>query len=370
MPVYCIGSFCLLLNFFVLEIVGGRCRRNGTKSSLGEHLNTPIGIPSKDCAFARQHCHREQADFRVSTSHLSKKEMDGITMFRPEIRCEMNWMLQTALAEAAGGAAAGVVADSVLYAVDSAKVRQQSTPMQGTAGNYRILFRGMVPTIALGSVPVFGTFFLLYAPLRETLHHSEYQSLLPLASAACAVPATLVGIPSDVIKKRLVLGVDPNVYAAINHITADRGWRGLFAGFQVNLIRDIPFAAVKVGLYETFAGYYKEWNGQTRKDLIKPQGAAICGVASGIACAVLTCPLDCINTRIKDGSTTSTSILEVGKQIVKQHGISALFRGVIMRSIVLGIGSSIFWPIQRSTAHWLQPDYQDDPDFHDRLEDF
>jgi solute carrier family 25, member 38 len=280
-------------------------------------------------------------------------------------------LLETAMAEAAGGAVAGIVADSVLYAIDSAKVRQQSEPVKasGGGGGIRILFRGMAPTILLGSVPVFGTFFLLYAPLREMLHYSEYQSLLPLASAVCAVPATLVGIPSDVIKKRLVLGVDPNFMAAIQHVTADRGWKGFFAGFQVNLIRDIPFAAVKVGLYEMFAAHYKSWNGQSTKDRITAQGAVICGVASGVACSILTCPLDCINTRIKDGSTTSTSIWEVGKQIVKKHGVSALYRGVVMRSIVLGIGSSIFWPIQRSTAHWLQPDYKEDPNFHDRLED-
>jgi Mitochondrial carrier protein len=279
-------------------------------------------------------------------------------------------LFHTAFAEAAGGAAAGVVADSVLYAIDSAKVRQQSEPVKSSGGGIRILFRGMAPTILLGSVPVFGTFFFLYAPLRELLHDSKHESLLPVASAVCAVPATLVGIPSDVIKKRLVLGVDPNVMAVIQHVTTDRGWRGLFAGFQVNLIRDIPFAAVKVGLYETLSTYYKSWNGQSKKDPIAPQGAALCGVASGVACAILTCPLDCINTRIKDGSIKSTSIMEVGKHIVTKHGVSALFRGVLMRSIVLGIGSSIFWPIQRATAHWLQPDYEDDPNFHDRLEDF
>ncbi|KAG7368054.1 mitochondrial carrier protein [Nitzschia inconspicua] len=279
-------------------------------------------------------------------------------------------LLQIALAEAAAGATAGVIADSVLYAIDSAKVRQQSEPVKSSGSGIRILFRGMVPTILLGSVPVFGTFFLLYAPLREIIHHSQCDSMLPLASAVCAIPATLVGIPSDVIKKRLVLGVDHNVMAAVHHVTIERGWRGLFAGFQVNLIRDIPFAAVKVGLYETFASYYKILNGQSKLDPIAPQGAAICGVLSGVSCSILTCPLDCINTRIKDGSTTSTSIVEVGKQIVTKHGVSALYRGVVMRSIVLGIGSSIFWPIQRSTAHWLQPDYQEDPTFHDRLEDF
>jgi hypothetical protein len=278
----------------------------------------------------------------------------------------MNWMLQTALAEAAGGAAAGVVADAVLYAIDSAKVRAQTAPVKGADG-FRILFRGIIPTILLGSVPVFGTFFFIYAPIRETLHHSDYEYFLPVASSICAVPATIIGIPSDVIKKRLVLGIDANVISALNHIMADRGWRGLFAGWHVNLVRDLPFAAVKVGLYETFVSHYKNWYGLSKRDPIPPLGAAICGVASGVACAIVTCPLDVINTRIKSGETTSTSILRVGKQIVANQGIPALFRGVAMRSIVLGIGSSIFWPIQRSISHLLQPDY--DPNFHDRLEE-
>jgi hypothetical protein len=230
----------------------------------------------------------------------------------------------------------------------------------------------MVPTIMLGSVPVFGTFFFLYAPAREYLHSQHLDSMLPVASAVCAVPATIVGIPSDVIKKRLVLGIDPNLVQAIRHVTTGpNGWRGLFAGYHVNLIRDLPFAAVKVGLYEQFASTYKSWHGLAKRDLIPPEGAAICGVSSGVACAILTCPLDCINTVIKSNeSHGSTSIIQVGKQIVTKHGVRALFRGVTMRSVVLGIGSSIFWPIQRTTSHYLQPDYNVDPNFHDRLEEF
>lgn len=283
-----------------------------------------------------------------------------------------SWLLRTAIAESAGGAAAGLVADSVLYAVDSAKVRAQSTPApsaSSSSGSIRILFRGIVPTVALGSVPIFGTFFFLYAPIREILHHSDYQHCLPLASAICAIPATIIGIPSDVIKKRLVLGIDSNVFAAVSHVTADRGWRGLWTGWHVNLGRDLPFAAVKVGLYELLMSSYKSLYGMDKRDVISPQGAAMCGVASGVGCAILTCPLDVINTRIKSGEASSTSIVEVGRQIVSKEAASALFRGVAMRSIVLAIGSSIFWPIQRSVAHSLQPDYEDDPNFHDRLEE-
>ena len=75
------------------------------------------------------------------------------------------------------------------------------------------------------------------------------------------------------------------------------------------------------------------------------------------------------HAQVPNESHGSTSIIQVGQQIVTKHGMKALFRGVLMRSIVLGIGSSIFWPIQRTTSHYLQPDYID-PNFHDRLEEF
>ena len=132
-------------------------------------------------------------------------------------RCEadishtMGRLVQTALAESAGGAVAGIVADSVLYAIDSAKVRAQHKSVSSLSiGNSSILFRGLAPTVLLGSLPVFGTFFLFYAPLRVTLQEHGYDHLIPIASTVCAVPATLVGVPADVIKKRLVLGIDPS----------------------------------------------------------------------------------------------------------------------------------------------------------------
>jgi hypothetical protein len=66
---------------------------------------------------------------------------------------------EIAWTEAAGGAAAGAVADGVLYGIDSAKVRAQSTPV-GNPSDIRILFRGMGPTILLGSVPVFARYVI------------------------------------------------------------------------------------------------------------------------------------------------------------------------------------------------------------------
>jgi hypothetical protein len=260
--------------------------------------------------------------------------------------------LQSALAEAAGGATAGAIADGVLYGIDSAKVRAQSEPIAGSG--IKVLYRGFLPTILCGSVPVFGTFFLLYAPLRDGLKKNNRTELLPLASAICAVPATIIAVPSDVLKKRLVLGLDDTVSSALRHAMQQRrGIGGLFAGWQVNIIRDIPFAGVKIGLYEWFAYEYCQFYRMEDSEGISAVGASICGVTSGVCCAILTAPLDVINTRIKAGTSQYTSILKVASEIVGREGVSALFRGVAMRSVVLGVGSSIFWPIQRTVAHTL-----------------
>jgi hypothetical protein len=352
-------------------------------------------------------------------------------------------LVPLALCEAAGAAVAAVIADTVLYAIDSAKIRAQSlSSSQPTAAmtfgaasgyssyfkknNLQILFRGLVPTVLFGSVPVFGTFFLLYAPLKQTLlvqydddddmesssflSSSSLSLLLPLLSGLCAIPATLMGVPADVLKKRLLCDTtnntnyDGKIRTALAHIAASphaQGslLRGLFTGWHVNLIRDIPFAVVKLGLYEWFVeqcyqrqcfvhlpkngtGYNHNNGGNVpgannnnisnhqdhhyhqphKKHPISATGAAICGVASGVCCAIVTCPLDVINTRIKAGvdllggggsGSGGASIRRVAMDIVATQGSAALFRGVVLRSVILGLGSCIFWPLQTTIATWL-----------------
>ena len=275
----------------------------------------------------------------------------------------------TALTEAVGGAVAGAIADTVLYGVDTAKIRHQQAQ---TGGNVASLYRGLAPSILLGSVPVFGTFFLLYAPVRDVIME-RYQrpEWLPVASAVCAVPATLISVPADVLKKRLVLATEPvTAPQAIKELIKARGF---FAGWHINLIRDLPFAAVKVSLYEVMVQYYLAYvqaptvsddsNNDGGKPKISPLGASLCGVASGVVCGVVTCPLDVVNTSIKAHANEGRprpSLWTEGYRIVQQNGTTALFRGAGLRAVILGLGSSIFWPIQQGVAQsWgadtLQP---------------
>ena len=62
--------------------------------------------------------------------------------------------------------------------------------------------------------------------------------------------------------------------------------------------------------------------------------------AAGTACAANKSAEKLFRTSsIHRQTQQSTSILYVGRSIVAKEGISALFRGVLMRSFVLGVGS-------------------------------
>lgn len=164
------------------------------------------------------------------------------------------------------------------------------------------------------------------------------------ASIVAAVPSSLVAIPSDVIKKRLVLGIDPNIAMAVRSALKGGGMRGLFVGWQTNLVKDIPFAGLKISLYENIkTQYLLHKEARLPGSTFTSVESACVGLVAGTVTSVLTCPIDCVNTRIKSGELTEYSVLGAHREIVQRDGVRALFRGLAPRTLILSAGSSVFW---------------------------
>jgi hypothetical protein len=72
------------------------------------------------------------------------------------------------------------------------------------------------------------------------------------------------------------------------------------------------------------------------------------GFGSGAMTAVLTNPLDCVNTRIKSGELRQSGIIQAHYEIIQRDGWKALFRGIIPRIFVISCGSSVFWTLQNA----------------------
>lgn len=268
-----------------------------------------------------------------------------------------------AIVAAVSGSAAGILTELIFYGLDSYKIARQA----GEQVQPSRLFRGAVPLAVLGSGPSFGVFFFLYTwsseQLRLRLDGVADPSVAVLcASAVSAVPASLVGVPADFVKKQVIIA-----NRSLLQVVRSTSVKGMFIGWEVNLLREIPFAGLKMSLYDAAARIYLRFSSSSSSSrrsssssgasaavhaLSSAESAGV-GCVSGVVTAVLTCPLDCANTRIKSGELAHVPTLRVPLHIARQDGAAALFRGLGPRAAILGLGSTVFWYFQTAARNRL-----------------
>lgn len=267
---------------------------------------------------------------------------------------------------AASGIIAGVTTDAVFYGIDSYKIQAQAA---GHKIKFHRLFRGLLGSTMTGSIPSYGVFFMFYEPMKENVERwvgdagmgTSPAFNVMIASLGAAIPSSLVYVPCDVVRKRLVLGVGGAGVSAPTHvgytssssfsgvaqeIFVAHGLSGFFVGWRANMIKDMAFSGLKMSIYEATARFYlRHVVGKTANDAknLTPNEGAIVGCGAGILTAFLTMPLDTVNTRIKSGEMASLSIAQAHVQIVKKEGIFALFQGILPRTLTIGFGSTLFW---------------------------
>jgi len=271
---------------------------------------------------------------------------------------------------------AGIVTELLFYGLDSYKVVQQA----GEKVKISKLYRGALPVALAGAGPSYLVFFGLYNPIRNVIDDRmgpgvESVSVL-VASLVAGVPSSIVYVPADVLKKHVLLGTTtksadgkvPSLWQTAKHLVKTEGVGRLFLGWRANLYRDVAFSAIKMTMYESLARMYlnlktaKDENAGNSSepvdhvvnaDSLNSIEAAGVGFVSGMSTAVLTCPIDCVNSRIKSGELARFGVMSAHFEIIRKDGVAALFRGVAARSVLLGVGSTVFWYFQSSTMKFI-----------------
>ncbi|KAK9697744.1 hypothetical protein RND81_08G058300 [Saponaria officinalis] len=116
------------------------------------------------------------------------------------------------------GGTAGVVVETALYPIDTIKTRLQ-------AGCSR--WRSDSPE---GSLLWIGW---------------QYCWCIATAGAVGGLPASLIRVPTEVIKQRMQTGQFASAPEAVRLIVAKEGFKGLYAGYRSFLLRDLPFDAIQ-----------------------------------------------------------------------------------------------------------------------------
>ena len=180
------------------------------------------------------------------------------------------------------GATSGAAATLVTYPLDLLRTRFAA---QGTSRIYSSLFgavrdihhlegprgffRGIGPTLGQ-IVPFMGTFFMTYEALRSRLSGLDlpWGSGNATAGVLGGVVAKTVVFPLDLVRKRIqVQGPTRNRYVykdipeyastarAISTIVRAEGWRGLYKGLPISLLKAAPAGAFTVWTYERALRY-------------------------------------------------------------------------------------------------------------------
>lgn len=141
---------------------------------------------------------------------------------------------------------------------------------EGMAGFFRGLGAGVGQIL-----PYMGLFFLMYERLRPALHALElpFGSGDAVAGVLASVGSKTGVFPLDLIRKRAQVqgparvmfagGLIPEhgkgAWRTGKEVVAKEGWRGLYRGLTVSLIKAVPASAITMWTYEGALKALQDW---------------------------------------------------------------------------------------------------------------
>jgi solute carrier family 25 (mitochondrial S-adenosylmethionine transporter), member 26 len=325
---------------------------------------------------------------------LGRKSRGGATTIAPP--ASFWYFLKVGLS----GGIAGAVGSAALYPMDAAKTLRQSCPndyksvfqalgalafTRTTNGeivrrtwHLQNVYRGVIPA-TLGAIPSSALYFGAYESMKtlltrcfpmegeETMPQSQGSSrkarpntvsnrilVHALAAMSGNVLSSGVFVPKELIKQQLQFRQSGNALSVVVDILATKGLGGLYVGYKATLIRNIPTAVLRFGLYEEFRyRWYTQQQKRTgEKDSSVVTSSAkffLAGAAAGVIASGLMTPVDVLKTRLATG-TCPVDVRICFLNVIKEEGFVGLYSGAGSRMFFSGAFSAIGF----STFEWAK----------------
>lgn len=243
---------------------------------------------------------------------------------------------------ALSGAAAESVVGLAVYPLDTLKFRAQFG-QRPTAHRCRLLFAGVVSGL-LGQALDAGVFTATFSLLRTRLRRvfSDEKLRLPVVMAATCVAAlasTVVEAPFTLAAAQTRLGIAQNARSAWRRA---KGWRGLYAGAGVGLVRDLPFEMIEFAAYEALKRRYACLVRRRRLNAAELVGV---GMVTGAIAGLVVAPLDLVVTRVLARPGVYRGVVGTMKKVVEEEGVAAVWKGVRWKMGKEAVGSAIFFAV-------------------------
>eukprot|EP01117_Protostelium_nocturnum_P010129 TRINITY_DN3614_c0_g1_i1.p1 TRINITY_DN3614_c0_g1~~TRINITY_DN3614_c0_g1_i1.p1 ORF type:complete len:349 (-),score=92.22 TRINITY_DN3614_c0_g1_i1:37-960(-) len=120
-----------------------------------------------------------------------------------------------------------------------------------------------------------------------------------------------------------------STFELISEILKEKGWKGLYSGLQSGMIGIIATSGIYYYSYESFRLAIEKRRGDKMNDL----ESLLIAAAAGSITALCTCPIWVVNLRLslleKQGEAKNKSMFQTAKSIVKEEGVSSLWKGIV-----------------------------------------
>ncbi|PON80761.1 Mitochondrial carrier protein [Parasponia andersonii] len=145
-------------------------------------------------------------------------------------------------------------------------------------------------------------------------------------AVAGAVSRTAVA-PLETIRTHLMVGSSGHSTTEVFHnIMKTDGWKGLFRGNFVNVIRVAPSKAIELFVYDTVNKQLSAKPGEQPK--LPIPASLVAGACAGVSSTLCTYPLELLKTRLTIQRGVYDGLFDAFLKIVREEGPSELYRGL------------------------------------------
>ncbi|KAL4195144.1 hypothetical protein AMTRI_Chr05g63090 [Amborella trichopoda] len=153
-------------------------------------------------------------------------------------------------------------------------------------------------------------------------------SLRRLLSGAIAGAVSRTAVaPLETIRTHLMVGSSGHSTTEVfQNIMQSDGWKGLFRGNFVNVIRVAPSKAIELFAFDTVKKALTPKSGEPPIIPISP--SLVAGAAAGVSSTLLTYPLELLKTRLTIQRGVYENLLDAFLKILREEGPTELYRGL------------------------------------------
>lgn len=273
------------------------------------------------------------------------------------------------------GGVAGLFEALCCHPLDTIKVRMQLYKKSGQKApgfvrtgmnivqkeTFLSLYKGL-GAVVLGIVPKMGIRFQSYEFYRSLLYDDQGKittgSTFLAGVGAGITEAVLVVNPMEVVKIRLQAQhhsmADPldvpkyrNAPHAAYLICKEEGFSTLYRGVSLTAARQASNQGVNFTVYSKLKERLQQHH---NTEVLPAWETSLIGLVSGALGPLSNAPLDTIKTRLQKSSYASNEsgwirIVKIGRQLIKEEGINALYKGITPRIMRVAPGQAVTFTV-------------------------